>query len=117
MPRKLKPCGTPAGHERHLRRGERPCDACRRAHNAEVAEYDRRTGRTSARQRAMATLARRHRALFERLYAQARRDERATDDKARRRAYQAARRALARELPAEFHELFTTELANGREGQ
>lgn len=30
----LSPCGTPAAYQRHYRNGEKPCDACRRAHNA-----------------------------------------------------------------------------------
>lgn len=30
-PRELKPCGTPAAYRRHLRYGEKPCDACREA--------------------------------------------------------------------------------------
>lgn len=118
MPRKLEPCGTNAAHERHLRRDERPCDACRRAHNAEVAAYLRRTGRATARQRALAKLARRHLKAFEQFYTQARRSEQArrtepgTGDKTRRRAYQAALRALRRDLPDEFDELFQVELAN-----
>lgn len=31
MGRALKPCGTVAAHARHLRYGEKPCDACREA--------------------------------------------------------------------------------------
>lgn len=27
----LEPCGTPAAHRRHLRRGEQPCAACKQA--------------------------------------------------------------------------------------
>ena len=27
----LKPCGTPAGHKRHYRRGEKPCWSCMNA--------------------------------------------------------------------------------------
>lgn len=37
MARKVKPCGTPAAFKRHLRAGEEPCEACRRAWN----EYKR----------------------------------------------------------------------------
>ncbi len=33
-PRTLAPCGTTAAYARHLRHGETPCDACRKA-NAE----------------------------------------------------------------------------------
>jgi hypothetical protein len=29
--RELKPCGTPAAYRRHLRRGETPCQECKRA--------------------------------------------------------------------------------------
>lgn len=38
----LKPCGTPAAYRRHLRHGEEPCSACRRAHTDEVRVYQRR---------------------------------------------------------------------------
>lgn len=31
MARELKPHGTPAAYQRHLKRGEKPCDACRQA--------------------------------------------------------------------------------------
>lgn len=31
MARELKPCGTSAAYRRHLRNGEQPCAACRRA--------------------------------------------------------------------------------------
>ena len=33
-PRQPQPCGTAAAYARHLRHGEPPCDACRKA-NAE----------------------------------------------------------------------------------
>jgi len=36
-------CGTEAGHQRHRRAGEEPCDACRRAH------VDGQVGRKAAR--------------------------------------------------------------------
>lgn len=36
----LKPCGTTAAYRRHLRAGEKPCDACRKA--AYRAETSRR---------------------------------------------------------------------------
>lgn len=31
MARELKPCGTPAAYRRHLRKGQKACDACKRA--------------------------------------------------------------------------------------
>lgn len=34
MARELKSCGTEAAYRRHLRHGEKPCDACREATNA-----------------------------------------------------------------------------------
>jgi hypothetical protein len=34
MPRKLRPCGTPAAYARHLNRGEKPCADCRAANAA-----------------------------------------------------------------------------------
>lgn len=40
MPRKPSPCGTKAAYERHLRTGEEPCDACRRANT--VAQRKKR---------------------------------------------------------------------------
>lgn len=40
----LKPCGTVAAHRRHARRGEKPCDACKKAwadeHRAYIARAD-----------------------------------------------------------------------------
>lgn len=39
--RKLKPCGTPAAAERHRRRGEEICPACRTARNAKFVQYHR----------------------------------------------------------------------------
>jgi len=32
--RELQPCGTPAAHKRHRKRGEQPCELCRQAVNA-----------------------------------------------------------------------------------
>ncbi len=37
MPRELQPCGTPAAYQRHYKRGEEPCGACREA----KADYQR----------------------------------------------------------------------------
>lgn len=33
-----KPCGTPAAYKRHIRNGEKPCDACRAANTEKQAE-------------------------------------------------------------------------------
>jgi hypothetical protein len=33
----LRPCGTTAAHKRHLRHGEEPCEACRKASAQERA--------------------------------------------------------------------------------
>lgn len=37
-PLTLKPCGTEAAYVRHLRRGERPCQACRDAHSRGIQD-------------------------------------------------------------------------------
>ncbi|QXJ25946.1 hypothetical protein AGRA3207_007515 [Actinomadura graeca] len=112
MPRELKEHGTPAAYERHRRNHERPCEQCRLAHNAAVADYQRRTGRGRARQRAMTTLARHHPQLFASLHAQAWLAEPGTDRKARVRARQAALRALAKHESVcdEFEPLLAAEL-------
>lgn len=44
MPRQLAPCGTNPAYQRHLRHGQKPCDACRLAHNAFVADYRKGVG-------------------------------------------------------------------------
>lgn len=49
MARKLKPHGTPAAYRRHLRHGEKPCEACRLA----VAEYKRNLRQTHKRLNAL----------------------------------------------------------------
>lgn len=41
-PKTLKPCGTLAAYQRHLRRGEAPCADCRRA-NRDYHRRDRAT--------------------------------------------------------------------------
>jgi len=41
MSRQLRPCGTQAAYERHLRAGEKPCAPCRAAHNAYCRGYTR----------------------------------------------------------------------------
>ena len=38
-PRQLRPCGTDAAYQRHLRNDEEPCDECRRAHTAAFREW------------------------------------------------------------------------------
>lgn len=40
-PSALQGCGTDAGDRAHRRRGERPCDACRKAHSEVVARRQR----------------------------------------------------------------------------
>lgn len=42
----LKPCGTPAGYQRHYSTGEKPCDACREA-RAKVRRMEYRRKRES----------------------------------------------------------------------
>jgi hypothetical protein len=37
------PCGTNAGYQRHLRRGEPTCADCRATHSARMKAYYRRT--------------------------------------------------------------------------
>jgi hypothetical protein len=39
-------CGTYGAYQRHYKRGEKPCAACRKAHTAYVALYRARSGRT-----------------------------------------------------------------------
>lgn len=46
----LMECGTAAGAQRHYRRGEKPCEACRVAHN--LLQSDRKAAKTAARKRA-----------------------------------------------------------------
>ncbi|MHA4774731.1 WhiB family transcriptional regulator [Streptomyces sp. MSC1_001] len=41
-PRVLAPCGTPAAYQRHKRRGEQACDACRLAQNEDRRKYPRK---------------------------------------------------------------------------
>lgn len=43
MSREHKACGTPSGHRRHEKAGERPCEACREARNAYQREVARRS--------------------------------------------------------------------------
>jgi hypothetical protein len=40
----LRPHGTAAAYKRHYRRGETPCETCRRAETLRVAEWRERTG-------------------------------------------------------------------------
>lgn len=115
MSRQLKPHGTHAAYERHRRRGERPCEPCRLSHLARANEYQRRTGRNNARQRAMLALARRHRDTFAALRTQAKADDFGDPHNASRRIYQAALRELARLMDEEFAELMEAEMAKGAE--
>jgi hypothetical protein len=46
-PRELLPCGTVAAYQRHKRRGETPCEACKQAHAADLREW--RQGRQALR--------------------------------------------------------------------
>jgi hypothetical protein len=39
MARALRPCGTPAAYQRHLRHLEVPCDACSKAEARRSAAY------------------------------------------------------------------------------
>ena len=39
---KLKPCGTNAAYQRHIKTGEQPCDACVHAHQAVMQVYRQR---------------------------------------------------------------------------
>ena len=48
----LEPCGTLAAYRRHSRAGEKPCEACRRARNAD--SQARRRARAEAYWRALA---------------------------------------------------------------
>lgn len=59
MPRPLKPCGTDAAYQRHLRHGEQPCTACREASFAlrRVAAGPERAARYAARGRARRAVA------------------------------------------------------------
>lgn len=41
-PRQLQPCGTLAAYRRHARRKEKPCRACKDAHNADYLDRKRR---------------------------------------------------------------------------
>lgn len=65
---KLKPCGSRAAYQRHLRRGEEPCDACRLANNAEHRVA--RSAYSAARTRAYFALRAFHLEEFARLVAE-----------------------------------------------
>lgn len=47
MSRKLQPCGTNGGYERHRLHHETACDPCREAHRLYMIEYDAARGRTN----------------------------------------------------------------------
>lgn len=38
-PRQLRPCGTQAAYDRHLRNDEEPCGLCKRAHADAIREW------------------------------------------------------------------------------
>jgi len=44
-PRELKPCGTTAAYQRHLRHREVPCGPCVEARRRRHLDYERRRGR------------------------------------------------------------------------
>lgn len=48
--------GTPAGHARHVKAGQRACDSCREAHNTRVKGHARTKRYQRARQRAFVRL-------------------------------------------------------------
>lgn len=66
MTRALLPCGTDAAYQRHRSAGERPCEECRAAHAAVMAESNRN------RARALTRLSRRHWAEYTALLAEER---------------------------------------------
>lgn len=77
MSRTLAPCGTVAAYNRHLRRGETPCDACREANTAryqaymeQLGDYGKRQRRIDSQAAARATsiLRQRHRDEYRALY-------------------------------------------------
>lgn len=41
----LKPCGTSAAYQRHIRHREVPCRPCVEAHRRRLLDYERRRGR------------------------------------------------------------------------
>jgi len=51
--RYVQPCGTPAAYLRHLRKGEKACDACREAQNAKSRMTVRRKGEDKGRRPAI----------------------------------------------------------------
>ncbi|GHH29989.1 hypothetical protein Srubr_02090 [Streptomyces rubradiris] len=53
------PCGTDGAYQRHLRKGEEPCQACRDAHAAKQRSYTRRHSVSShwSREEAQAAVA------------------------------------------------------------
>ena len=60
----LRPCGTETAYQRHRSRGEPIDDACRKAHNATVTEWNR------AHRAAVLELIRRHREEYLRIKAE-----------------------------------------------
>jgi len=98
MTRELKPCGTQAAYDRHIRDGETPCEPCRKANAAAKATQ----GHTKVRDRARAVLARRFYVEYaELVHAQG----------THPRRWDRARAELARRHPEEFRRLLTDEFA------
>jgi hypothetical protein len=77
-------CGTAAGYIRHIRAKETACDDCRAAHTLYVRLWRARGGMaktravSSARQRALARLARMHPTLYRALYLEEKAREKGT---------------------------------------
>lgn len=51
-PAPSKPCGTVAAYFRHYRHGEKPCQACKEAHNAHIREKYATNAQANAERRA-----------------------------------------------------------------
>ncbi|MCP2339215.1 hypothetical protein [Actinomadura rupiterrae] len=105
------PCGTTSGYQRHIRHGERPCDACRKVNSAHT--YARHGEAQRARTRALTRLAHAHPDAFAALEIR----EFAADGVTTRsgpayqRAHRRAKSELARLLPTEYADLLAAELA------
>lgn len=101
----LSPCGTRAAYTRHKRRGEQPCEPCRRANVADGKPA--RIAYSIARQRAYSALRELHRQEFIEILAVERAAEpvAGTQDERnliRSRTEQRALRELSRRHAAEF---------------
>jgi hypothetical protein len=63
--RQLKPCGTEAAYQRHVKRDEQPCDPCQQARtDAQTARSRRRRADPTVGGRARADARARSRALY-----------------------------------------------------